>query len=78
MTVMWGIHNDGLGAELFDQGFISIGWDEVGDLARIGPDQALMKTAVARAFPVGKPGAVPGWASIMVKFAFTGSSQSRV
>lgn len=71
VTAMWGIHNDALGAELFDRGFVSVGWDEVGDLTQIGPDQTAMKATVARAYPEAKPGAVPGWASILVKFGFT-------
>jgi restriction system protein len=29
-----------------------------------------MKIAVAHAYPEGKPGAIPGWASILVKFAY--------
>ena len=29
MSTMWGIHNDTLGIELFEQGFIAIGWEAV-------------------------------------------------
>lgn len=78
MTAMWGIHNDALGAELFDSGFVSISWDEVGDLTLIGPDQTAMKATVAHTYPEGKTGAIPGWASILVKFAFTLQPGDRV
>ncbi len=33
MTV-WGIHNDTLTEELVNEGFVSIGWDEIGTFIR--------------------------------------------
>lgn len=32
---VWGIHNDKLTTELVDEGFVSIGWEEWGDLDRV-------------------------------------------
>ena len=55
MTTMWGIHNDALGHELVDQGFISVGWDEIGDLRQIGDDRERVKAALAVAYPEAKP-----------------------
>ena len=35
MRNVWGIHNDTLTSELVDEGFASIGWDDVGDLRKV-------------------------------------------
>ena len=70
MTAMWGIHNDALGAELVTNGFISIGWDEIGDVRAIGRDRSTLREAVARTYPGGKPGAFPVWAGVLHRFAY--------
>lgn len=70
MSTMWGIHNDALGAELVEKGFVSIGWEEVPDLLTIGGDRTLLKDVVQRAYPRSKPGAVPVWAGILYRFGF--------
>ncbi|YAL83650.1 restriction endonuclease [Dermacoccaceae bacterium W4C1] len=67
---MWGIHNDALGSELVDKGFISVGWEEMPDLRTIGEDKARMKEALAQTYPYVKPGAIPVWAGILRRFAF--------
>jgi len=68
---MWGIHNDAFsGAELVSGGFVSIGWDEVGDLSAIGPDRSALKTALEKAHPGEKPGTYPNWAGTLRRFAF--------
>jgi restriction system protein len=69
MTV-WGVHNDHPELDLVGNGFIGIGWDEVGDLAAIGSDKELMKQHVAAARPTAKPGAIPVWAGVLLRFAF--------
>lgn len=70
MTTMWGIHNDALGAELVEEGFISISWEEMPDLRTIGDSQTRMKDAVGKAYPAAKPGAIPVWAGVLRRFAF--------
>ena len=71
MTVTWGIHNDLISAaELVSDGFISIGWDEIGDLRRIGDDQTELKAALAVSERGAKPGAIPVWAGVLRRFAF--------
>lgn len=67
---LWGIHNDAYGQELIDEGYISIGWSELGDLRRLGNDQVIMREAVAASYPGIKPGAVAGWAATVRRFAF--------
>lgn len=67
---MWGIHNDTLGAELVEQGFVSIGWEEIPDLRAIGDDRARLKDLVQQTYPLAKAGAVPVWAGVLYRFAF--------
>lgn len=69
MTI-WGIHNDESSLDLLSGGFISVGWDEVGDLRQIGNDRDLMKRVVSRVFPEAKPGAIPVWAGVLLRFGF--------
>lgn len=70
MSTMWGIHNDALGAELVEKGFVSIGWEEIPDLRTIGDDRARLKELVQRTYPHIKPGAVPVWAGVLYRFGF--------
>lgn len=67
---MWGIHNDALGAELVEKGFISIGWEAIPDLRTIGDDRDRLKDLVRRTFPAIKPGAVPVWTGVLYRFGF--------
>lgn len=68
---MWGVHNDALSAgELIAGGFVSIGWDQLGDLSQIGPDRGVLKDALEAALPGEKPGAYPNWAGQLRRFAF--------
>lgn len=70
MNTMWGIHNDALGAELVEKGFVSIGWEEIPDLGTIGGDRASLKDVVQRTYSHIKPGAVPVWAGVLYRFGF--------
>lgn len=67
MTVLWGIHS-GFAADLVDGGYISIGWEELGDPTEIGPDRERLKARLAVAFPSAKPGALPVWAGVITRF----------
>lgn len=66
----WGIHNDHPELELIEGGFISIGWDRLGDLRSVGADRDDMKAHLAAAYPDAKPRAIPAWAGILVRFTF--------
>ena len=68
MTTMWGVHNDTLTRQLVEGGFVSIGWDELGDLRAISAGREALKTALADAFPDSKPRAIAGWAGILTRF----------
>lgn len=65
---VWGVHNDALGAQLLDDGFISIGWDRIGDARTVGLTREALKGALARNYPDNKPGAIAGWAGIFLRF----------
>ena len=67
---MWGVHNDQPQLDLVDNGFISIGWAEMGDLSAVGNDKDAMKAKVAATYPDSKPGAIPGTAGTLLSFAF--------
>ena len=72
MAAIWGIHNDEIpAAELVKGGFVSIGWDLVGDLTTIGDDQVAVRDSVRRSYPEGKDGAIPIWAGALRRFAFS-------
>ncbi len=51
-----------------DQGFISIGWDAIGDLRKIGPTRQDFKDATLAAYPDSKPGAIPVSAGVLFRF----------
>lgn len=65
---VWGIHNDTLTTELIDGGFVSIGWDTVGDLSLIPGAREGLKEALNLALPDSNPRAIAGWAGIMLRF----------
>lgn len=69
MNSMWGIHNDTLSDELIDQGFVSIGWDELGDLRQIGTDRDALKERLTETYSGKKPRAIAGWTGILHRFA---------
>lgn len=51
-AAMWGIHNDTLAAsELVEKGFVSIGWDEVGDISLIGDDLGALRAVLESVYP---------------------------
>lgn len=68
MATIWGIHNDQSDLDLVDGEFISIGWDEIGDLTGRSGDRDTLKTAIAAAYPEAKPGAIPVWAGVLSRF----------
>jgi restriction system protein len=69
-VTVWGVHNDHPELDLIGNGFISVGWDEIGDLSAIGPDKDTLKQRVAQAYPQAKPGAIPVWAGVLLRFGF--------
>lgn len=70
MPTMWGVHNDQPQLDLVSNGFVSIGWAEMGDLSALGNDKDAMKAKVAATYPDIKPGAIPGTAGTLLSFAY--------
>jgi len=68
MPNVWGIHNDTLTSELVDYGFVSIGWDETGDLRKLPADRDGLKWELARIFPDRKPQARAIWVGNLIRF----------
>jgi restriction system protein len=68
MPTLWGIHNDQPALDLIEGGFISIGWEELGDLREIEPDRETLKLRLAATYPTAKPGAIPVWAGVLHRF----------
>lgn len=68
MTDMWGVHNDTLRMQLVEGGFVSIAWDELGDLRTIGTSREALKAALTSAYPERKAQAIAGWAGILARF----------
>jgi restriction system protein len=66
--MLWGIHNDQPSLDLVQGGFVSIGWEELGDLRTIGPDRETLKLRLAATYPTAKPGAIPVWAGVLMRF----------
>lgn len=69
MTV-WGVHSDHPELDLIGNGFVGIGWDDVGDLTNIGSDKEALKRRIAEIRPDAKPGAIPVWAGVLLRFRF--------
>jgi restriction system protein len=70
---IWGIHagKTGDADSLFlKQGYVAIGWQQLGDLRAIPPDRDAFKAAVAACYPQGKPGAYPVYAGQLYRFVY--------
>ena len=70
MTVIWGVHNDHPSLDLVSNNFVSVAWGEIGDLNAIGANKELLKQRLAATYPNAKPGAIPIWAGILLRFGF--------
>jgi restriction system protein len=68
VTALWGIHNDQSSLDLVEGGFISIGWDDLGDLSTSAIDRETLKLRLAETRPEAKPGAIPVWAGVIYRF----------
>ncbi len=67
VTTVWGIHND-TPIDFAHGGFISIGWDKVGNLEQVGASREKLKQLLASEYPETKAAAIPGWAGILYRF----------
>jgi restriction system protein len=65
---IWGIHLDLPELDFIGDGFISVGWDDIGDLREFGSDRDALKAQLAERI-AAKPGAIPVWAGLLMRFA---------
>jgi len=68
MAALWGIHNDQSSLDLVQGGFVSVGWEELGDLSGEQVDRETLKLRLAATYPTAKPGAIPVWAGVLYRF----------
>ncbi len=68
MKTVWGLHNNQPSLDLVGGGFVAVGWDELGDISRFADDRDGLKQAIIDTFPAAKPGAVPVWAGVLMRF----------
>jgi restriction system protein len=69
MTTLWGLHMpEEIGAEALAEGYVAIGWTELGDLSGLPNDREAIKAALARACPEKKAGAIPVEAGMILRF----------
>lgn len=68
MPKVWGIHNDTLDQELLDGGFVSVAWDDLGDLSQIGGGREGLKAALEASGRDAKKQAIANWAGILLRF----------
>jgi restriction system protein len=64
------VHNDHPELDLVGNGFVGIGWDDIGDLSAIDFDKEALKLRLAEERPSAKPGAIPVWAGVLLRFRF--------
>lgn len=67
---MWVVRNDRFDTELLAEGYVSIGWTEVGDLRALGDDRDAVRAAVDTHWPEAKPRACAAWAGMLYRFAY--------
>ncbi|MGJ0203984.1 restriction endonuclease [Leucobacter sp. gxy201] len=65
---VWGIHNDTLTTELIDDAFVSLGWDNVGDLRHIPHGRNGIKQVLAEQEPNAKQRSIANQAGVLFRF----------
>lgn len=70
IETLWGIHIPvGVGTRPIDEGFVSIGWDRMGDISALPANREAFKRKLAAEYPDERPGAVPVKAGVLYRFA---------
>src|SRR5215211_1667851 len=65
---MWGVHTDRYETDFLGKGVIALGWNDVGDLARLQPTRDAFRDVVEKMYPGNKPGAIANWAGQLFRF----------
>ncbi|MEZ5710093.1 MAG: restriction endonuclease [Blastomonas sp.] len=68
--ILWGIHMPHeLGLDPVDGSYVAIGWENMGDLSKLTPTRNAFKDQVEATHLEVKPGAIPGAAGVLFRFA---------
>lgn len=67
---IWGVHMPKeFGSDPIINGYVAIGWPDIGDLSNLAASREAFKEAYAAAMPNSKPGAIPVSAGQLYRFA---------
>ncbi len=68
---IWGVHMGRQHGTLpIATGYVAIGWPSMGDLTNLPADREAFKRRVSAQYPDMKPGAIPGSAGVLFRFAY--------
>lgn len=66
---LWGVHMDiSVGTKPTDEGFVGIGWPQLGDLSKLSANREAFKAAIKVAYTDAKPGSIPVQAGVLFRF----------
>lgn len=66
---VWGVHMGAhVGDRPIEEGFVAIGWSELGDIRGIGTGREAFKAALTASGPEAKEGAIPVHAGVLHRF----------
>lgn len=69
-NTLWGIHMPrDVGSEPIDNGFVGLGWPEIGNVLDLPSDREAIKAKLTECYPDAKPGAIRNWTGILFRFA---------
>ena len=69
MAKLWGIHMpENVGYDTVEQGYVAIGWHELGDISKISADREAYKNSLSKTYPNMKQGGIPVEAGILFRF----------
>lgn len=67
--ILWGVHMDAsVGTDPVDQGYVAIGWSQLGNLSKIPANREAFKKAVSDGIAGAKPGSIPVQAGVLFRF----------
>lgn len=68
---VWGIHMGTLvGFDPIENGYVGIGWVELGNLSQIPKNRDRLKKQLLSDYPTVKAGAIPVWAGVLLRFVY--------
>ena len=66
---IWGIHmGEHVGSAPIEDGYVGIGWSELGDLTTLGKSRETLKEALTGSFPEAKKATIAGNAGVLFRF----------